>query len=130
MSTKCSARTKDGSACTLPVTGQQTEFCWAHAPEHREQRRRIASKGGRGKANGPVKELQQQLDDIIARVLDGTLVPYRGAVCAQLINTRIRLIETEKKIAEQQESEERLARLEALERGRGRAGRGAGFWGA
>jgi hypothetical protein len=127
LSTKCSATTKDGSACTLPVTGQQTEFCWAHSPENAAQRRRIAARGGRGKANAPVKELQQQLDDIIARVLDGTLVPYRGSVAAQLINAKIRLVELDRKDQERQQDEERLARLEALERGRGRGGR---IWGA
>ena len=128
MSTICQARTKDGSACTLPVNGQQTEFCWAHSPANAAQRRRIAAKGGRGKASSVTKELHAKLVELTERVEDGSLLPYRGAVCAQLINTRIRLIELEKKIAEQQESEERLARIEALERGRGRGGRTT--WGA
>ncbi len=129
MSTLCKAEKANGEPCTLPAQGQQ-DRCWAHSPENAQQRRRIASRGGRGKASSVTKELHAKLEELTERVEAGTLVPYRGAVCAQLINTRIRLIETEKKIAEQQESEERLARLEALERGRGRAGRGAGFWGA
>jgi hypothetical protein len=83
---------------------------------------------GRGKASSVTKELHAKLVELAERVEDGSLLPYRGAVCAQLINTRIRLIELEKKIAEQHESEERLARIEALERGRGRGGRTT--WGA
>jgi hypothetical protein len=72
-----------------------------------------------------VKELQQQLDDILSRVLDGELVPYRGSVAAQLIGAKIRLLEIERKDQERQQDEERLARLERLEqRGRGR------IWGA
>ena len=129
MTAICSATKRDGTRCTLPAQGQK-DRCWAHSPENAAQRRRIASKGGRGRANTPVKELQQQLDDIIARVLDGDLVPYRGSVAAQLIGAKIRLLEIERKAQEQQESEERLRRIEALERGRGRAGGGAGFWGA
>jgi hypothetical protein len=116
----CQARKKDGTRCTLPATGQRT-VCWAHDEHNAAQRRRIASKGGRSKANTPVKELQQQLDEIIARVLDGTLVPYRGSVAAQLIGAKIRLIELDRKAQEQQQDEERLTRLERLEqRGRGR----------
>ena len=123
MSKTCSATKRDGTRCNLPAQ-EQKDRCWAHAPEYREQRRRIASRGGKGKANTPVKELRQQLDEITERVLNGSLVPYRGSVAAQLINAKIRLLEIERKDQERQESEERLARLEALERGRGR------FWGA
>jgi len=126
---KCSATKRDGTRCSLPAQEQQ-DRCWAHSPENAAQRRRIAAKGGRGKANGPVRELQQQLDDILARVLGGELVPYRGSVAAQLIGAKIRLIEIERKAQEQQESEERLRRIEALERGRGRAGGGGMTWGA
>jgi hypothetical protein len=125
----CSARKKDGTRCTLPAQGQK-DRCWAHSPENAAQRRRIAARGGRGKANAPVKELQQQLDDIIARVLDGELVPYRGSVAAQLIGAKIRLLELERKDQERQRDEERLERLERLERNRGRAGRGVAPWGA
>jgi hypothetical protein len=129
LSTKCSATKRDGTRCTLPAQGQK-DRCWAHAPENAARRRATASKGGRGKASSVTKELHAKLEELTERVEAGTLVPYRAAVCAQLINTRIRLIETEKKIAEQQEAAERLERLERLERNRGRAGRGAPFWGA
>jgi hypothetical protein len=121
LSTICSATKRDGSRCNLPVSGQQTgSFCWAHSPENAAQRRRIAALGGRGRANGPVKELQRRLDDIIERVLADQLVAYKGSVAAQLIGQKIRLLELEKKLAAEQESEERLRRIEALERGRGR----------
>jgi hypothetical protein len=125
LSTICQARKRDGTRCNLPVSGQQNgSFCWAHSPENAAQRRRIASRGGKGRANSPVKELQQRLDDIIARVLGGDVAPYRGSVAAQLIGAKIRLLEIERKAQEQREGEERLERLERLERGRGR------IWGA
>ena len=43
---------------------------------------------------------------------NGDLAPYRAAVIVQALNTRIRLLETERRIAEQ---EDLLARLEELE---------------
>jgi hypothetical protein len=119
----CSATKRDGTRCNLPAQAQQ-DRCWAHAPENAAQRRRIASRGGKGRATGPVKELQRRLDDIIERVLADQLVAYKGSVAAQLIGQKIRLLELERRAQEAQESEERLERLERLERGRGRT------WGA
>ncbi len=49
MKPRCSATKANGEACTLPATGQHG-LCWAHAPENAEKRRRVASRGGRGKA--------------------------------------------------------------------------------
>jgi hypothetical protein len=46
-------------------------------------------------------------------VASGELPPYRAAVIVQALNTRIRLIETERRI---QEQDDLLARLEELER--------------
>jgi hypothetical protein len=97
LSTLCSATKANGDRCTLPATDQQS-VCWAHDKRNAAQRRRTASKGGRSKANNPVKDLQRQLDEIIARVLDGGLVPYRGSVAAQLINAKIRLLEIDRKL--------------------------------
>jgi hypothetical protein len=125
LNTRCSAIKRDGTRCNLQATGQQGT-CWAHDERNAAQRRRIAAKGGRGRANSVIKELHAKLEELTERVEAGTLVPYRGAVCAQLINTRIRLIEIEKKVEEQQVDAERLERLERLER-RARTG---GPWGA
>lgn len=111
MTTLCSATKANGEPCTLPANGQQG-VCWAHDKRNAAQRRRTASRGGRSKANTPVKDLQRQLDEIIARVLDGTLVPYRGSVAAQLIGAKIRLIELDRKLKEQEQIEARLERLE------------------
>jgi hypothetical protein len=114
----CSGTKRDGSPCTLAVTGQQ-DRCWAHSPENAAQRRQTARKGGRGKASSVSKELHGKLVELTEAVEAGTLVPYRGAVCAQLINTRIRLIELDRKVREQEQIEERLERLERARAARG-----------
>lgn len=59
------------------------------------------------------RQLHELLGDLTSRVVDGELVPYRGSVAAQLINTRLRLIELERK---GHEDAELVERLEALER--------------
>ena len=123
MSGTCKATKRDGSPCTLPANGKQG-YCWAHDPTTAEQRRRRAQKGGRAKANRELPQIKTLLADLTEQVLAGELETGRAAVANQLINTRLRAIEVERKIREQGEIEERIASLEDLARNRGRG------WGA
>src|SRR5215208_3940666 len=108
----CAAVKRDGSPCTLQATGKQG-LCWAHDPKNAEQRRRRASKGGRGKANTEVRDLKSLIADLTDRVLEGTLEKGKAAIANQLLNTQLRAIELERRVREQ---ENILARIEALER--------------
>ena len=69
-------------------------FCWWLDPANAEERRRVASRGGKAKASPLTRELHGLLEELTERVVAGTLAPYQGAVACQLINGRIRLIET------------------------------------
>ncbi len=111
MSPVCRANKRDGSPCTAPATGADG-YCWAHDPANAERRRRIASRGGRGRGGGELPDLKRQLKDLAADVLKGDVETGRGAVANQILNTVIRAIEQERK---QRELEEMAARLEALE---------------
>src|SRR5215213_8642620 len=108
----CKATKRDGSPCTLPAQGQQG-LCWAHDPANAQKRRRGASRGGRAKANRELPTIKALLEDLTERVLGGDLETGPAAVANQLINTRLRAIETERKIREAEDLE---ARIEALER--------------
>ena len=121
---RCAGSKRDGTPCAVTVEEGQT-YCWWHDPANAQERRRAASRGGKAKASPLTKELHKLLEDLTAAVVSGELVPYRGAVAAQLINARIRLVETERRIKEQEELLERLERLE-----RDRHGGGASGWGA
>src|SRR5215217_3300148 len=107
----CRATKANGEPCTLPVNGQQG-LCWAHDPKNAERRRRGASRGGKAKANREIPAIKARLENLEDRVLSGDLETGRAAVANQLINTRLRAIEIERKIREAEELE---ARLEALE---------------
>jgi hypothetical protein len=115
---KCAAIKPDGERCK-GVAIRSSEWCPAHHPEHKERRRRAASKGGRSGGRGrPQTELQEVkalLAELTTRVLreEGAepLETGPAAVANQLINTRLRAIEVERKIREQ---ELVLPRLEAL----------------
>src|SRR3712207_6132073 len=70
LSSVCRASKRDGSLCTAPATGANG-YCWAHDPANSEQRRRIASKGGRGKGGGELSDLKRQVKELAADVLEG-----------------------------------------------------------
>src|SRR5215204_4321004 len=116
---RCAAIKANGERCRLDAQEKQ-DTCWAHSPENSEKRRRRASRGGRAKANRELPEIKALLEDLTDRVLSGELQTGPAAVANQLINTRLRAIELERKIREAEEIEERLTALEALARNRGR----------
>jgi hypothetical protein len=112
LTVQCTAVKRNGERCTLPANGPQG-LCWAHDPANAEKRRRGASRGGKAKANRELPSIKAQLEDLTERVLAGELPTGPAAVANQLINTRLRAIELERKIKETDELE---ARIEALER--------------
>src|SRR5215208_7427212 len=119
---RCRETKANGEPCTLPANGPQG-LCWAHDPANAEKRRRGASRGGKAKANRELPFIKAQLEDLTEQVLSGALETGRAAVANQLINTRLRAIELERKIKETDELE---ARIEALERPQ----EGGSGWGA
>jgi hypothetical protein len=111
----CSAITKSGAKCkALPIRGE--EYCRGHHPDYEEQRRHLGAKGGRrggrGRPMHETRDIKALLEDLTDRVLEGELLTSQAAVANQLINTRLRAIETERKIKETEELESRIEALE------------------
>jgi hypothetical protein len=108
----CAGTKRDGSRCTATVEPPQT-YCWWHDPANADERRRAASKAGKSRPNRELAGIKAQLEDLTRDVLAGDLETGRAAVANQLINTRLRAIEQERK---NRETEDLEARIEALER--------------
>jgi len=115
---RCKATKRNGEPCTLPAQGEQG-LCWAHDPANAEKRRRGASRGGRAKASRELPTIKALLEDLTDRVLSGDLAPGTAAVANQLINTRLRTIEQERR---NRETEELEGRIEALESSQAKPG--------
>ena len=127
MSGACAAKKRDGSPCTLPSNGLGG-LCWAHDPKNAERRRRGQSRGGKGKPSREIVGIKSMLRDLAERVLAGEVETGRAAVANQLVNTRLRAVEIERKIREADEME---ARIEELERAAEEDRKGGhGRWGA
>jgi hypothetical protein len=101
------------SAVHCPLTASRA-FVGLHDPKNAEKRRRGASRGGKAKAGKALKELHELLEDLTTRVIDGELETARGAVANQLITTRIKLFEYERRQREQEELEARIQILEEV----------------
>ena len=127
--TKCTAITRGGERCK-GIAIDTSDYCYAHHPDHADDRKRAARKGGkRGGRGRPVAELarlQGRFEDLAAKVLSGEVERARAAVACQLLNGARACVRDALTAREQEELIERLEALEgALEQRRG-----VGRWGA
>jgi hypothetical protein len=108
---RCAASKPDGSSCEH-IVGASHRYCYAHDPNRQAERKRNASRGGKSRSNGEIADLKKQLRELAKGVLSGEVGRGDAIAVNQIINTRARLIELERKVREQEELE---GRLEALE---------------
>ncbi len=109
---RCAGIKRDGGRCTAIVEPPQTH-CYQHDPDRADERRRNASRAARSRPSREIVGVKAQLQELTRDVLAGDLETGRAAVANQLINTRLRAIEQERK---NKESDDLEARIEALER--------------
>jgi hypothetical protein len=95
----CSATTKAGKPCQRPAQGHG-DYCLGHDPDRVAERRRTASRGGRGKVNKEARAVRELVDHLTEQVLCGELetsILY-AAVAAQ--NTKLKALEVERRLEE------------------------------
>jgi hypothetical protein len=109
---RCSVTKANGEPCKAPATGQHG-YCWAHAPENAEKRRRIASKAARSKGNREVATLKEEIKSVIADVRAGDLDRNDAAVMIQGYRALKDFIILELQV---RESDELAAEIEELKR--------------
>jgi hypothetical protein len=115
---RCSGSKRTGGRCTAIVKPSQT-YCYAHDPERAGERRRNASRAARSKPNREILDIKNHLKELTLEVLSGVVSTAPYAVANQLINTRLRAVEVERKVREQDDLLERLKRLEEQSTERG-----------
>ncbi len=113
---QCRAIKRDGSRCKGSVKPGE-EWCWNHDPANAERRRRNTSKAGKSKPSKDLQAVKVQLQDLTDRVLSGGVDRSAAAVCGQLLNVKLRAVEVERKIREQEELTERIEALEQAAEG-------------
>lgn len=122
---RCSAIKSGGERCRLEAT--HGSYCWSHAPETADERRRRARRGGksggRGRPQAELADIKGRLSDLADQVLAGEVDRSDAAVAGQLLNTVIRAVGIELKVKEQQDLIERLEELERLTEDQAKQGR-------
>jgi hypothetical protein len=112
---RCRGIKPNGEQCTLTVEPPNA-YCWHHAPERAEQRRRAASKGGSSKPSREIRDLKQEVKDLIADVKAGDQDRADAGVMLQGYRVLKDYIELERKSGDLDELLERLERLENARR--------------
>lgn len=119
---RCEAITRAGTRCKARAT-EGSSWCYNHDPARAAERSRNASKGGKAGGNGrpsPARNLDL-IDKTLSAITGGLLKlgknPLRvdrrdAAVAVQALGQRIRLAEVERKMAEYEDLERRIAELE------------------
>ena len=79
MNRQCPSTTQKGNRCTGAVP-EGKYHCLFHDPANTDKRRRIASKGGKGKKSQLSKNLHPLLEDLTERVINGDLEPIPPAL--------------------------------------------------
>ena len=127
MNRQCPATTLKGGQCSGSVP-EGKYWCWYHDPANSDKRRRAASRGGKGNRSKVSKDLHKLLESLTEQVVSGELEPYPASVAGSLIGVRLRLLEYERRVKEQDELVNRLEALEA--RAQEEQQRGGKRWGA
>jgi hypothetical protein len=112
---QCSFIKASGVRCRGAARGQHG-LCWAHDPANAEQRRRTASRGGRGKANREVVILKEEIKAVITDVKAGELDRNDAAVIIQGYRALKDFIALERQV---RETDELAAEIEELKREHG-----------
>jgi uncharacterized coiled-coil DUF342 family protein len=99
---RCGFIKPNGERCRGTATGQHG-LCWAHDPTNAEQRRRTATKGGRGKANREIAALKEEIKALIAHVRTGDLDRNDAAVMIQAYRALKDLMVLERQVKETDE---------------------------
>ncbi len=121
----CGGFKRNGAQCTATVEPPQ-RFCWWHDPANKEERRKAAAKGGKGKAHRKITALWDEVEKVIAGVESERLSPPQGNTMIRGYGTLISLARLDVEQAEleiaqrrleldEQERLELLSRIESLE---------------
>ena len=126
----CTGITRSGERCRgVAIDG--SGLCYAHHPDHAEDRKRAARKGGhrggRGRPQAELANIKGRLSDLADDVLEGRQDKGVAAVASQVLNVYLRAVSVELKVTEQREL---IERLEALEEAIQPERKGGRRWGA
>ncbi len=114
---QCAGIKRDGGRCRgVAIDG--SGLCYMHDPDHEQDRRRRAAKGGRrggrGRPQVEISTVKAQLQDLADGVLSGAIERADAAVVGQILNVYLRAVSVGLQVQEQMDLSVRLEELEEL----------------
>ena len=85
--------------CTCSAGGS-VEGCYHHDPKNAAKRTHTASRAARSKASPETRAVRKLVDELTTKALEGALEPQVVHAVVALQNTKLRAIEVERKIEE------------------------------
>ena len=113
----CAAIKSDGTRCRAQAM-KDDDRCYTHSPAMAAARRRAVQRGGRtggrGRPKVRVDEVIKLADKQIEGLQNRSADPRRSAVMVQWANCKLKAVETERKLVEIAELEQKVADLEKV----------------
>ena len=124
----CSGIRADGGRCRGQAISN-SQYCFSHSPDHAEERKLRASRGGRrggkGRSQAELSDIKDRLRDMVQDVRNGTMDRADAAVCSQIYNTLLRAVSVEVRVREVEELGREVEELRDLLEAR----KGSSAWG-
>ena len=109
---QCSATKPNGQRCKRTADGPEG-YCWAHDPEHAQERHRSASKAATAKADREIREVKAEIRDLIHLVREGGFEPAAANTANRLYQTLLQYIVVERGIHREDDLAQRIRELSA-----------------
>jgi len=117
-------REPDSPGCTVCIAHAEglRGPCYLHSPERAEERSRNNARAARSKGGGILRAIDKELRELIREVWQAEVSLETAAVLNRIINTRLRLVEIERKAEEHADLQREFDELrEQLDEQRSRA---------
>lgn len=110
--TRCTATKANGEPCenAASFAGSQ-DVCWSHDPKNAAKRRTMASRAATAKADKEVREVKQEIREMIRMLKDEGFDPTAANAINRLYNTLLAYILAERGIYREEDLAVRIREL-------------------
>ena len=107
---QCSATKPNGERCKRTADGAEG-YCWAHDPEHAQERRRNASKAATAKADKEIRQTKAEIRELVRLVREEDFDVSKANTINRLYQTLLQYIIVERGIYREEDLAVRIKEL-------------------
>jgi hypothetical protein len=107
---QCSATKPNGQRCKRTADGPEG-YCWAHDPEHAQERHRSASKAATAKADKEIRQTKAEIRELVRLVREEDFDVSKANTINRLYQTLLQYIVVERGIYREDDLAQRIREL-------------------